>query len=102
MRAVEIAKTHQKLVDDLPTGEAEGLLKQLDPLLARARMMRVEPSGERAVIAAQFLDSARVVDGRGDLEPVTNDPGVGHQPRDVVIAEGGDAIDIETGEGGTK
>ena len=55
MRASEIAEAHQKLADDLASGEAEGLFEQLHPFLFAERMMRIEPGGERTVARANGL-----------------------------------------------
>ena len=64
--------------------------------------MRVEPAVERAVRPAQFLDAPGIGDDRRDLLPIAHDAGIAEQARDVGLAERGDAVDLEIGEGGAK
>src|SRR5690349_10592296 len=90
MRPGEVPQAHQELADDLPTGEAEGLLEELDPLRLGQRMVRVEPLGEGAVRFTEGEHHPRVVDRRLDLEPVPDDPGITHEPRLVAGGEAGD------------
>src|SRR4051812_28792869 len=50
----------------------------------------------------QRLGDARVRDGRVDLEPIADDPGIRHESLDVALVEGGDRVDLEVAEGGTE
>src|SRR6202043_3542545 len=79
MRPGQITDAHQKLVDDLPAGEAKGLPKEPGPLLQRSRVGGVEPAGERPVRISQRLDAPRILGCRFDLEPVADDPRIGEE-----------------------
>ena len=57
---------------------------------------------QRLACPGQLDRRARVCDRRVDLRPVAHDPRVGHQPRDVGLAERRDAPRLEAGEGGTE
>lgn len=102
MRSGQIADTHQKLVDDLPSGEAKSLPKQPGPVLRRARVVSIEPAGKRPVRISQRLDPPRILGRRLDFEPVADDPRISEQTLDIGWSKGGDAVDVEIGEGGAK
>src|SRR5690606_3580117 len=102
VRARQVAEAHQKLPDDLAAHEGEAALEELHPLFLGPRVMSVDPGGERAVLAADFLDHARVADRRIDLEAVADDARIAEKPGDVPLAERGDAADVPVGEGGAE
>jgi len=102
MRSGQITDAHQKLVDDLPAGEAEGLPKEPRPVLGRTRMMSFEPAGERPVQLSQRLDASCVLCRRLDFEPVADDPRIGEQPVDIGRPESGDTVDVEIRKGRAK
>ena len=102
MRSGEIADAHEKLVDDLPSGEAKGLPKQPGPVLRRARVVSIEPAGKRPVRISQRLDPPRILGRRLDFEAVTYDSRIGEQAVDIRWSKVGDAVDVEIGEGGAK
>jgi len=66
------------------------------------RRERPHELGEVDAGLAQRDDGARVRDRRLDLGAVAHDARVGEQPRDVVVAEGGDARGVEVAEGGAE
>jgi hypothetical protein len=55
-----------------------------------------------AAVLAQGEDGGGVADGRIDLEPVADDPGVSHEAGPVVVAEPRHRLGVETREGGTE
>src|SRR5271168_4606931 len=98
MGAREIAEAHQKLADDLAAGEHESLAEQLDPFFLRARVIFIEPGGERAMRRTQGEKTPCVLDRGVDLELVSDDPGIGEETLDVILSEGSDPIEIPAGE----
>jgi hypothetical protein len=93
--AGQIADAHQELAHDLATGEAKGSAEERHPLALRARVVRFQPAGERAVRRTQLEDSPGVGDCRVDLEPVADDAGVGQEPAPLARAVAGDDLGIE-------
>src|SRR5690606_17653851 len=81
VRAGEVAGAHEELAYDLAAHEAERLPEQLDPIVLRTWMMRIQPRGEGAVALTQLEDHACVVDHRVDLHPIADDPRIREQPR---------------------
>src|SRR5579875_4035461 len=102
MRALQVAEAHQEFADNFAAGKSEGLFEELYPFLLAARMMRIEPGGERAVTRADRLQPFGVLDRRLDLQPVADDAGIVHQPLHVARREGCDLVDVVTREGGTE
>jgi hypothetical protein len=98
VRSGQIAHTHQEFTDDQTAGEAKGLAKEFRPIGWRARMMRVQPAGERSVRLPQRLETSGIFGGGFDLEPVADDPRIGEQAVGLGRAEGGHAIDREIRE----
>src|SRR5205807_3884988 len=89
VRAGEVADADQKRAGDLAACEDERAAKELHPFVFAQRVMRIKPRGERR---GHVADAPRVLDGRFDLQPVTNDAGVAQQaiglhPRDAVDVE---------------
>jgi len=68
----QIAEAHEEFDHDLSAGKAKGPPEELRPRLDRARMMRVQPIGERPVRSAQRLNPRRIFDRRVDLGPTSN------------------------------
>src|SRR5690554_6093634 len=97
--AGQVAGAHQELPGDLRPGEAEGAPEEPDPLRMGQRVVVVEPGGEAAVLIAQGLEDAGVVDHRLDLEAVADDAGVRQQPGALGLAVGGHPVDGEALEG---
>src|SRR5690554_808703 len=95
----QIAGAHQELPGDLWPGEAEGALEEPDPLRMGERVVVVEPGGEAAVLIAQGLEHAGIMDHRLDLEAVADDAGVRQQPGPLGLAVGGHPADGEALEG---
>ena len=81
-------------------GQRLGLGRRRGRFVARARPRRArlgrEGPDQRRQVDVQRR--ARVGDRRLDLQAVADDPGVGHQPRHVVLAELGHARDLEARE----
>ena len=102
MGARQIAEAQEKLTDDLPTGEPEGLLEELDPVRLLERVVRVEPAGEGAMGLADLLQTPGVLDGRLDLQPVADDARIGEQPALLLRAIGRHLVDVEAVEGDLK
>jgi len=102
MRSGQIADAHQKLVDDLPSGEAKGLPKEPGPVLRRARVVGIQPAGKRPVRISQHLDPPRILGRRLDFEAVAYDSRISEQTLDIRWSKGGDGVDLEIGEGGAK
>src|SRR5690554_3018937 len=97
--AGQVAGAHQELPGDLWPGEAEGALEEPDPLRMGERVVVVEPGGEAAVLIAQGLEHAGIMDHRLDLEAVADDAGVRQQPGPLGLAVGGHPVDGEALEG---
>src|SRR4051812_20790230 len=95
MSAGQIADAHQKLAHDLPPGEAEGLLEELDPFLFGARVMRAEPAAERSIGAPKHQDPASILDRRIHFQPIPNDPRISQQPGTVRLTIGSHDLEIE-------
>jgi hypothetical protein len=74
MGAGQIAEAHQELAHDLPAGEAECLLDQLDPIVLVDGMMVIEPGRKGAVFRADLLQALGILDGGVDLQAVADDP----------------------------
>ncbi|ESX04844.1 hypothetical protein X769_13120 [Mesorhizobium sp. LSJC268A00] len=68
------------------------------PLL-RPRLELPEPGGQRAELVDHFARPFGVVDGRDDLAAVADDAGIGDQALDILVGEGSDLVEVETGEG---
>jgi hypothetical protein len=100
--AGEIADAHQELADDLAAGKAKGLLEELNPFFFGPWMVRLEPSGEGSMAASKLQDGPRIGDGRLDLEPVADDPGISHEALDVPGAKPRDHCRIESSIGRAK
>src|SRR4051794_13467988 len=95
MRARQIAGAHQELADDLAAGEAKRALEEPDPLRLGARVVRVEPAGERAVRRLQLEDPPRVGDGRVHLEAVPHDAGIREEAPALAGAVPRHRLDVE-------
>src|SRR4029077_11365640 len=67
----------------------------------RSRLARVLPD-QRVQAVGQAERGARVGDHRADLGPVPDDAAVGHQPGEVLVAEGGHDAGVEPREGGAE
>ncbi len=99
VRARQIADAHQELADDLAAGEAERVAEELDPLLLRQRMVRIEPGGKRAVALAQREERRAFSIVASILRRLRMMPGSARRRAHVARAELGDAIEIPIGEG---
>ena len=86
--------------DEAPAAPLQ-VLRQRDRLGRLARAARGRPPvgleapdvrGERALLLDQLDGAPGVVDRRLDLAAVADDPGVGEQALDVVVAEAGDRV----------
>src|SRR5215210_1895611 len=95
VRAREIPDAHQKLIDDLATGESKRALEQLDPLVLAPGMMRVEPAGKGATGVPQLQNRPRVGDGGIDLQSVSDDAAVIQEAGTVGVTVRGDDLGYE-------
>src|SRR5260370_35861548 len=69
VRSWQITDAHQKLVDDLPAGEAKSLPKQPRPFLRRSRVVGLEPADARPMRLSQRLAAPCILACRFDLDP---------------------------------
>src|SRR5580658_122003 len=98
----QVAQADQEFADDFSAGEAESPAEEFHPLGLVARVMGIEPGGERTMRLADLLQPPGILDRGGDLEPVADDPGIAQQPRHLVRPVGCDRIDIEPVIGDAK
>jgi hypothetical protein len=101
VRAGEISGAQQKLSHDLAPGEPESSFEEVYPLflgphslcafaslrLSVHRQVPIQPRRKRAMRCRQREHRLRIGDRRLDLEPVPDDPGVGHEASNVPCAE---------------
>ncbi len=85
VRAWQVTRGHEELVDDLATREDESLSEELGPLLFCEGMMRVQPASEGTEFLLQLQNRPRVDDGRIDLQLVADNARVRQQTGAVLL-----------------
>ena len=89
------SSARQEFTHDLATGEDESFLEENPPCLQIVRMVQLEPSQERTVIASQPEDAFCVFDGGRDFQTVANDACICEESRNVIITKGRDRLGFE-------
>jgi hypothetical protein len=86
MGSRKVSDAHKELSRDLATREPKGLLEQPHPIPFRLGMVGCQPLSDGTVSGAKTQEHSGVVDGGLDLQTITNDFRVAHEPCPVGVA----------------